>query len=194
MRWWWIMVVMGIWVASCSLKPVLLPGAVTPTPLQPTTAKFSDQMGFYTHEPVKPQEEHVKPIKTDFKEIIQPLSNINPENYPNFVFEEGVDITSLKNIVYSIPSKYYGYVNVIEFVNSDFAHCRVYDNYGQKICNGGWYWVYWDSNHNCHSTKIIMGKHEGRGILIHELGHIYEHCELKKDTSTEEFADNFEIK
>ena len=38
-----------------------------------------------------------------------------------------------------------------------------------------------------------MNKIETFKILQHELGHIYEHCELKRNILTEEFANNFKI-
>ena len=79
-------------------------------------------------------------------------------------------------------------MNYIEFVNQPI--CKVYDIYGQKICHQGMYLINWDKNHNCRYGKIII---ENPNLLIHELGHIYELCELKRDVTTEKFADNFRI-
>jgi len=114
--------------------------------------------------------------------------------YPIIISEQGINHTEAKQLVYSIPKAYYKYVNSIEIINKRFVHCSIYDNYGQQKCNMGWNWIYWDLNHNCYSVKINVGKYESQKTLIHELGHVYEYCELKRDISTEEFADNFVIK
>ena len=113
-------------------------------------------------------------------------------DYPIIISNQGVNHTQAKQLVYSIPEEYYKYVNVIEFVKG-YAHEKIIDKFVQKKVWKGWYWVYWNKNHECFNGKIILSE-INRSLLIHELGHIEEHCLLKKDISTEEFADNFKIK
>ena len=111
--------------------------------------------------------------------------------YPLIISEKGFNHTQAKELVYSIPNKDYKYVDTITFVNN-YAHFKYIDNFGQKKVWKGWNWVYWDKNHNCFNGKIILSD-INKSILIHELGHIYEYCNLKKNVSTEVFADNFKI-
>ena len=112
---------------------------------------------------------------------------------PILTFEGGINQSKMQEIVNSIPSRYYKNVNEIIFVNWTFGHCYVYDKYGQQKCYQGWNEVKWDSQHKCYSGKIRLGKNANRSLLVHELGHIYEYCELKRDNSTEEFAEGFRI-
>lgn len=118
---------------------------------------------------------------------------------PILTFEEGVNQSRTTEIVNSIPKEYYKYVNEITFVNNktfdnrSFGHCYIYDKYGQQKCHEGWNEVKWDSTHNCYSGKIRLNKNANRSLLIHELGHIHEYCVLKKNNSTEEFANAFRI-
>ena len=117
-------------------------------------------------------------------------------SYPVIITEQGVNHTEVKQLVYSIPEKYYKFIDVIEF-RPYYAYCRVYDELGQKKCYDGWYWVYWDNKyHYCFNGKIILNsisKYTNKYILIHELCHIVEHCLLKKNYSTEIFADICEL-
>lgn len=112
--------------------------------------------------------------------------------YPIIISESGTNHTLNSQLVYSIPEKYYKFVEKVEFVNGFGARCIVLDEYDQMKCWKGWNSVYWDKNHNCLYGNIILSIADIK-VLIHELGHIYEYCELKRDTSTEEFADNFKI-
>ena len=84
----------------------------------------------------------------------------------------------------------FNFVDTIEF-KPDYAFCRAYGDFEQKKCYLGWSYVKWDVYHNCYNGIIILSNPK---YLIHELGHIYEHCELKRNISTEEFANNFKIK
>jgi hypothetical protein len=108
--------------------------------------------------------------------------------YPIITSEQEINHTEVKQVVYSIPEKYYEYVNIIKFVKNPI--CKVYDIYGQQQCHQGWNYVYWDINHKCFNGNIILYNPD---LLMHELGHIYELCELKKDITTEEFANSFKI-
>ena len=132
--------------------------------------------------------------------IVIPLSNsevngIEDEiilqlyDYPIIISEQGTNHTLNKELVYSIPTKYFEYIDRIEFVN-DYLGCEIIDAYGQKRCLRGWSWVHWDENHKCYNGKIILSENSLR-LLMHESGHIYELCKLKRNITTEEFANNF---
>lgn len=113
--------------------------------------------------------------------------------YPVIVSDSGLNHTKNVELVNSIPDKYLKHIDTISFINSAWAKCRIYGSHNQSICWKGWYWAYWTKSHDCHHTKIILSSNE-YDILEHELGHVYELCELKKDYSTEEFAIDFRIK
>tara|TARA_Y100000310_G_C20663967_1_gene806401 strand:+ start:100 stop:513 length:414 start_codon:yes stop_codon:yes gene_type:complete len=113
--------------------------------------------------------------------------------FPTIITESEVNHTKAVELVYSIPLKYYQYVDRVEFVNDNYAKCKVIDVYGQKQCWIGWYWIYWNKHHDCFNGRIIMSVSD-KDLLVHELGHIYEHCNLRRDISTEEYAGNFIIK
>lgn len=113
--------------------------------------------------------------------------------YPVIISNPNTDVEQNKAVVYAIPEKYYEYVNSIEFVDGA-VKCRVIDVYGQKKCYNGWYKIYWDKNHNCYNGKITLNSNIfPYDNLRHELGHIYQHCVLGRDISTEEFANGFKI-
>ena len=109
--------------------------------------------------------------------------------YPFLISERGTNHTQNKELVYSIPEKYFNFVDTIEF-KPDYAYCRAYGDFEQKKCYSGRSYVKWDVYHNCYNGIIILSNPK---YLIHELGHIYEHCELKRNISTEEFANNFKV-
>jgi len=112
--------------------------------------------------------------------------------YPVIVSEKGVNHTQVKELVYSIPEVYYEGVDVIEFVNEPIQKwIKIEENHWTLEYFGGWYRTYWDREHNCFDGKIWIYNFD---LLVHELGHNYEYCILKKDISTEEFADDFEIR
>ena len=113
-------------------------------------------------------------------------------DYPVISTEEGINHNEAVKLVYSIPEKHYNFVKKIEFVNG-FVKKQVIGNYGELKVWNGWAWTYWDKNHNCYGGKIILSKID-KNLLQHELGHIYEFCVLKRDYSTEEFANNFMIR
>ena len=88
--------------------------------------------------------------------------------------------SDLKNLVYSIPEEYYQYVEYIEFA-------------GNNIEFHGYAMTKWDQKHNCYDGKIFLWNKLSYKVLLHELGHIYEYCVLKKSYSSEEYANNFKI-
>ena len=115
--------------------------------------------------------------------------------YPVIVTEQGINHTKSVAIVKSIPEKYYKHVDRIDFVAYDWARCKATDN-DQQRCSAGWYWAWWNNNHECNFTRIILGTRNQslyKKTLTHELGHIFEHCELKRDYSSEQFADSFRV-
>lgn len=99
--------------------------------------------------------------------------------YPIIIIEQNINHTQAKQLIYSVPEKYYKHVNSIEFKDTAY-NIRGYAN------------AKWNNKHICYSTYIWIFRINFQ-ILQHELGHIYEFCELKKDVSTEEFANNFKI-
>ena len=112
-------------------------------------------------------------------------------DYPVISTEKGINPTQAKQLVFSIPEQYYFFVKEISFITKP-AKTIFIDEYGKSKDWDGQYKVYWNKNHSCYNGKIILSS-INKGLLRHELGHIYEICILKKDISTEEFADNFRI-
>ena len=112
--------------------------------------------------------------------------------FPIIISEQGVNHTQIKELVYSIPEEYYKYVDVIEFVNE--PRDRWWDwNIFWFIEEKAWYYVDYDfDNDKCIKTNISVYDMESE-YLIHELGHIYYICELKKPYNNETFASSFEI-
>ncbi len=108
--------------------------------------------------------------------------------YPIIVSEQGVNHQKAKELVYSIPKEYYRYVDVIEFVDEPLVIGA-----NNEVEVFGMYKVLWNKYHNCYGARIIIWDYLLEKTLIHELGHIYENCVLKKNISTEEFANNFKI-
>jgi len=109
--------------------------------------------------------------------------------YPVIVSNEGINHQEAKELVYSIPEKYYSYVDVVEFVNKPIKKFGLFYS--------AWYYAYWNKDHVCYSGKILIYPnklHSPRDMLQHEIGHIYEHCVLKESISTEDYADEFIIK
>ena len=98
--------------------------------------------------------------------------------YPVISYEQGVNVELTKLAVYYIPEEYYKYVDRIDFTNN-FINNEWGHSYAKKNSKG-----------NCYEGRIRL---YGIFALEHELGHIYEYCELKQDDSTEEFAENFRI-
>jgi len=110
--------------------------------------------------------------------------------YPVIVSERGVNHTQIKELVYSIPEEYFKYVDVIEFVNEPLKVAE--DGEVKRV---GTYMVFRTDSYVCYNGKIKLWDYSDSKItVIHEIGHSYEFCELKKDYSTEEFADNFVIR
>lgn len=105
--------------------------------------------------------------------------------FPFIISEDGTNVTENKQLVYSIPEEYFNYVNSIYFYSNRF--------YWETKKVDGYAYVFWNNKfHNCYNGKIWTI--QNKKILIHELGHIYELCSLKRNTTTEEFANNFQIK
>ena len=112
------------------------------------------------------------------------------------IFDDFVNKTLLKEVIQYIPEEYYEYVDVIEFKNG-FVRCQNIDEFDRKRCYEGYSWAYWDKAHDCYYGKIILNGKLNRDdlyrVLQHEIGHIYELCKLKRDITTEDFADGFRI-
>ena len=102
--------------------------------------------------------------------------------YPIIISGDSVNHNKTKETVTSIPVEYYKHVTIVEFTNA-----KPQGDFGR--------YLYKSYNDRCYHSKIwVYAFEDWEETLIHELGHIYEHCELKKKISTEEFANNFEIK
>lgn len=90
-------------------------------------------------------------------------------------------------IMHQIPEKYFKYVDVVEFVNESF-----YWN-GRTV--NGLCETHWGSDHACFDVWITVVNPNNRAqaffTLWHELGHVYEYCELGLNVSSEEFADAY---
>lgn len=126
-----------------------------------------------------------------FLVVITLFSSISVSAYPIIVSEQGVNHTKAKQLVYSIPEEYYEYVDVIEFVNEPIKKYNwISDTEAEITYYGGWYWAYWDRDHNCFNGKIWIYDLD---YLVHELGHIYWNCILKQSSINEEFANDFKI-
>lgn len=106
--------------------------------------------------------------------------------YPIIISNSAINHTQAKLLVYSIPNEYYKYVDVIEFVSKPIKY---YNN--DEIANA--YYRIWFYNNNCVKGKIwIFWNPPNYNELTHELGHFYEICILKQQT-TELFANNFKF-
>lgn len=109
--------------------------------------------------------------------------------YPAIISNPNTNHSFNIETVYSVPEKYYRYVDKIEFVNYSI---KDYEN-GYI---GGYAYAWWNIHHNCYNGYITLSselKNLSRDALTHELGHIYELCELKRDITTEDFANSFRI-
>ena len=100
-------------------------------------------------------------------------------DYPIIISESNINHNKSKELVYSVPKEYLRHIDTIEFKDT-----------ANNI--RGYAWTKWNRKHICYGGKIILSKID-KNLLQHELGHIYEFCVLKRDYSTEEFADNFRI-
>lgn len=101
-------------------------------------------------------------------------------SYPILIHNTNTNITLNKQVVYSINEKYFEYVKVIEFFGKPIIK--------RNITGNGWAWVSWDYKHRCFNGHIQLYNPYS---IYHELGHIYEWCELKRNITTQEFANNF---
>ncbi len=113
--------------------------------------------------------------------------------YPVIISEQGVSHTGAKELVYSIPEEYYKYVSNIHFVNE--PRNRWWDwNTFWFLEEKAWYDVIYDyDNNECYKVDIYVYEVK-KEYLIHELGHIYQICNLKQPVNDEEFAEEFIIK
>lgn len=113
--------------------------------------------------------------------------------YPTIISSSNYNHTKVKELIHSIPKSYYNHVNVIEFVDTPICHWIKESQYKYSYdCSSGWNQVFWNKKHNCFNVKIQLSSYS-KDILVHELGHVHEYCVLKKDVSTEEFAEGFRI-
>jgi len=112
--------------------------------------------------------------------------------YPIIISEQQINHAQAKELVYSIPEEYYKYVDVVEFVNEPRNKWWNWNTFW-FLEEKAWYYVDYDYiNNKCVRTKIYVYDMEFEYIM-HELGHIYYICELKKSYNNEEFAYNFRI-
>ena len=109
--------------------------------------------------------------------------------YPAIISNKGVNHTKAKEVVYSIPESYYKYVKSIEFVNKPL---KFNATDGKTIF--GEYKVFWNKNHVCYNGRIKVWDFRMKKNLLHELGHIIDHCLNKLNYSTEKFANDFIVK
>lgn len=107
-------------------------------------------------------------------------------NYPSMAFEEGINITKAKELVYSIPIEYYQEVNQIQF----HTELLVKEN----CIFDGWVTWLWNMNHDCFFVRIDIYQDLVPFTMWHELGHVHEQCILKKDYKhweSERYADTY---
>jgi len=103
---------------------------------------------------------------------------------PIVISDSGWNSTEALDIVDSLPLEFYKFVDIIEFTSKPIT-------YKEQLAYGYMY-SNWDYTHYCYDTKItIYEKFNTQMVLLHELGHVYEYCVLKRDNSTEEFANAF---
>lgn len=159
--------------------------------------------GAYIFEEIK-KESHIK-VKKENTEILLPNipdkkevqitgDIIIPENYPNLAFDEGVNATLMKNIVYYIPEEYYNGIKIIIFTNKGIS-CE--DNKDKIGC----YHTNWDIDDICYDSTIwLFGielynwKQENiKEQLLHELGHHNCFCKLNYRDNSEKCAEDFRI-
>lgn len=100
----------------------------------------------------------------------------------------GLNHTENKAILAQFPEKYLEHVNVIEFVPE---RTLLFKDYEARGLVRAWWYI---DNHECYDVRITIA-YSDRGQayidLWHELGHVYEFCHKKQDTSSEEYANGF---
>lgn len=101
--------------------------------------------------------------------------------YPVIVSEQGINHSEAKALVYSIPTEYYSHVDRIDFINNPHPQNTK-----------GYFSVRWDYMHRCYKGRIQIYK-RSYPVLLHELGHIYWHCELNESELSEEYAEAFNL-
>jgi len=117
---------------------------------------------------------------------------VNAFNYPVIVSGDGYNHTEVKQLVYSIPIKYFVHVDKIEFIkrptvvlgNHIKISSMVRDGYVRVMS----YFADDGVVNKVICTDVQITLHEPQTIF-HELGHVYDICELNNIDSTEEFAD-----
>lgn len=98
---------------------------------------------------------------------------------PSLSFESDVNITKAKQIVNSINKSMYDHIDSIYFYNEPLkGHIM-----GRSV-------NFWNMNHDCYNSYIEIYELD-IFVLLHELGHNYEFCVLKRHKSTEYFANQY---
>lgn len=98
--------------------------------------------------------------------LIASIPGINAEDYPPLIFEKGVDIGRMKEVVYSIPAKEFTGVRQIYFTNPTLAEDEFTFTYSSTL--GEYHVLYrWVKFHETNSVDSALL----RRVLLHELGH-----------------------
>ena len=112
--------------------------------------------------------------------------------YPTIISESSINHTQAKQLVYSIPEEYYRYVDNIHFVNEPRNMWWDWNTFW-FLEEKAWYDIIYDyDNNECYKADIYIYDKK-QEYLVHELGHIYSICELKKPYNNETFAEDFII-
>ena len=115
--------------------------------------------------------------------------------YPDIVSDSDTNHTANKELVYSIPVEYYKSVDTIIFENNLIAESTwLHGGYG-KLAAWGFTEALWDDKyHYCYQGTVWIdatNDYNIQFVLLHELGHIHDFCEVKSNISTEQYANNY---
>jgi len=107
------------------------------------------------------------------------LATMSVSAYPTIV-SSGINHTDFKETVYSFPEELFDGVEVIEYSTENKSYSGV-----TRVL---WY----EYDHYCYNGKITLYNSYSENLIWHELGHVYEYCNLKRDSSSELFARLFQ--
>ena len=120
--------------------------------------------------------------------------NVALAQYPVIITDQHTNHTQAKELVYSIPEHYYKHVDVIEFVQDGSVWCQIDEYHPNHNCSGmaitHWWWWDWSAwlhpeweHGSCFDVTILTTV--SFDVLQHELGHVHEQCELRRNVNNE---------
>lgn len=134
-----------------------------------------------------------KRLLTAILSIVFVLLSGTAHAYPTITHEDGTNITLNKQLVYSLPEKYFNGVDEITFTNEPIKH-------NGKLYTG-WYSVNWYGDYFFNARIWVFGKKiinytEGdmNKTLKHELCHHKSYYKLHDKVYSDEYAEDCRVK